>query len=218
MNVGLTILERRSLTSIIEGEVALDPVVTELATKAHEVLGYSALLNEVNRAKTVQAPVNLMKALIDLETEPFSDESVVVYKDQKLVEKNGSPMKPSVWIGGWLMLSVFVFCIVFAIVHSQGVSMSLKVALGIATFATVISALAGYCERGERWQWRSFLLAQYHNQVPVHVLNKAIAIQERVPEAKFFVDELTNGDPLLRVECGKSKFYIEVWGEPKFEA
>ena len=72
MNVGLTILERRSLTSIIEGEVALDPVVTELATKAHEVLGYSALLNEVNRAKTVQAPVNLMKALIDLETEPIS--------------------------------------------------------------------------------------------------------------------------------------------------
>jgi hypothetical protein len=81
--------------------------------------------------------------------------------------------------------------------------------------------------------WRRFTLGSvpggspYERYVPVHVLNLALQVQELVPGAVFYVDELQHifqqilralPDPFLSVELGAEKYFIAVWDEREFEA
>lgn len=65
-------------------------------------------------------------------------------------------------------------------------------------------------------------IATYRQEIPIHVLNKAIQIKEKLPEAEFFVDNYERngsnaGDPFLWVSVAGWGRYVEVWDEPKFE-
>ena len=71
-----------------------------------------------------------------------------------------------------------------------------------------------------RVSWRRSKLSNYQGQIPEFALSKAIEIKERLPQARFYVEELTVNkryDPFLIAACGRERFYIDVWDEPEFE-
>jgi hypothetical protein len=80
--------------------------------------------------------------------------------------------------------------------------------------------------------WRLTRLRAYAEPVPEFVLQKAIEIKRELPEAEFYIDQLAV-DPFLIVSLKEitdwsinrerkldpeTAAYVEVWGEPKFEA
>ncbi len=72
-----------------------------------------------------------------------------------------------------------------------------------------------------RVSWRRTKLAKYEGEIPEFALSRAIEIKERLPKARFFVEELTvdkRYDPFLIATCGRERFYIDVWDEPEFES
>jgi hypothetical protein len=71
-----------------------------------------------------------------------------------------------------------------------------------------------------RAEWRTVSLNGYKGEVPEFALSHALEIKERMPAAKFEVEELRvekQYDPFLIVSCGKERFYIDVWEEEEFE-
>jgi len=80
-----------------------------------------------------------------------------------------------------------------------------------------------YNKAGNRfeWTWKRTALKDYQQPVPLGVLQLALRIAERLPEAKFSVDQLsTHGklqvDPFLVVLMGPMEYYIAQWDEPTF--
>jgi hypothetical protein len=71
-----------------------------------------------------------------------------------------------------------------------------------------------------RARWHLVPLRKFKGEVPEFALSKALEIKERLPKAKFYVDELKairRYDPFLVVACGRERFYIDVWDEHDFE-
>lgn len=67
----------------------------------------------------------------------------------------------------------------------------------------------------------------YSRYVPIHALNLAVQVKEALPEARFYVHELTTvtrklerprPDPFLSVELGVEKYWLAVWDERDYEA
>jgi hypothetical protein len=72
-----------------------------------------------------------------------------------------------------------------------------------------------------RVSWRCTKLAKFQGEIPEFALSRAVEIKERLPNARFYVEELTvekRYDPFLVVACGRERFYIDVWDEAEFEA
>jgi hypothetical protein len=72
-----------------------------------------------------------------------------------------------------------------------------------------------------RVSWRCTKLAKFKGEIPEFALSRAVEIKERLPKARFYVEELTvekRYDPFLIVACGRERFYIDVWDEAEFEA
>ena len=72
-----------------------------------------------------------------------------------------------------------------------------------------------------RATWRWTKLAKYRGEIPEFALSRAVEIKERLPKARFYVEELMvdkRYDPFLIVACGRERFYIDVWDEPEFES
>ena len=73
---------------------------------------------------------------------------------------------------------------------------------------------------GKEAAWEAIAISRYNRPIPEFVLNKAVQIKERLPEAEFFVEELNVKripDPFLVVQFGLERYYVEVWDEAKFE-
>lgn len=72
-----------------------------------------------------------------------------------------------------------------------------------------------------RWRWTSVGLRTYKKCVPVSALATAARIAEKLPEAKFLVEELRRErrviDPFLIVSYKGAKYYIAHWDEPSFQ-
>lgn len=73
--------------------------------------------------------------------------------------------------------------------------------------------------------WNRTKIEEYKLPVPEFVLNKAVQIKEKCPEAEFYIQHLEDHpDPFLVVEIPKAgyghkeRYFVEVWDEPKFEA
>jgi len=69
-----------------------------------------------------------------------------------------------------------------------------------------------------RATWRCTKL---RGEIPEFALSRAVEIKERLPKARFYVEELMvdkRYDPFLIVACGRERFYIDVWDEPEFES
>lgn len=76
----------------------------------------------------------------------------------------------------------------------------------------------GRVNRPKFCSWRTTELSMYVKPVPEYVLRKCVQIKRAIPEAQFFVEELTTTeDPFMVVRVGEESAYIEVWDEPKFE-
>lgn len=67
----------------------------------------------------------------------------------------------------------------------------------------------------------------YPRYIPVHVLNMCVQVKELVPDAQFYVHELTSvvermtrpkPDPFIEVQLGSERYWLAVWDEREFEA
>ena len=80
-------------------------------------------------------------------------------------------------------------------------------------------------QRESRWvfaTWRATELSKYKKAVPSYVLHTALRVHDKMPDAKFMVDELVvetrTPDPFLFVQIGtKTRYYLDVWDEPSFK-
>jgi hypothetical protein len=68
-------------------------------------------------------------------------------------------------------------------------------------------------------RWRIRNMSNYDQPVPEFVLNKAVQIQEAMPEANLQIEQLgvEDPDPFLIASFDDERYYIEVWDEPAFE-
>lgn len=65
--------------------------------------------------------------------------------------------------------------------------------------------------------WHCMPLKNWSKPIPIPILQTALQINERLPGAKFFIEELKE-DPFLIAHYGDRDYYIAVWDEPGFEA
>jgi len=79
----------------------------------------------------------------------------------------------------------------------------------------------------ERYHESGQDITPYKRYVPVHLLNYATQIKEQLPDAKFYIRELTViseeikkplPDPFLLVQLGSERYAIGVWDEREYEA
>jgi hypothetical protein len=71
-------------------------------------------------------------------------------------------------------------------------------------------------------EWKAIPLRGYEKPVPDFVLNKAVQIAEKLPQAVFHVEEfqvreVPLPDPFLVVSYEGERYWIEVWDEKDFE-
>jgi hypothetical protein len=71
-------------------------------------------------------------------------------------------------------------------------------------------------------RWSLQLISNYREEIPLFALRKAIDVKKSCPESILMVDALTEStrvvDPFLIASLLDEFYYIEVWGESKFEA
>ena len=77
-------------------------------------------------------------------------------------------------------------------------------------------------------EWIRYPLGKdYAKPIPRFALDNITEVHQRLPEAKFFVEELTFStrartrlviDPFLIVTLGTEQYYTDVWDEPDFNA
>lgn len=77
------------------------------------------------------------------------------------------------------------------------------------------------------WKWFQRNMSAYKEEIPIHVVAKAVEIRTRVPSAYFTVHSLEfdragyeryKADPFLEVSVwGHKGYFIEVWEEPAFK-
>lgn len=252
MNARLTVLERHPLTLPNPVESTVDPMTADLGQRAAQILGYNVLNKEINRVESKVAddnkPVTLAQTLAELEIEPYTDISVKEYKNNHLRREIGLlavyPLlhriaeilgKPLTFASGlaWITL----WCLrdgqpALFQPHSLAWQFLPASILLLSSAIWIWARVTRY--KLEHWRWESIPLFCYELPVPAYVLEKAIAIKERLPNVDIKIEQVKmfswkyelidrfvsffDPDPFLSVEYGSQKYYIEVWDEPKFEA
>jgi hypothetical protein len=196
-------------------------VVIEAASK----LGYQGL--------SVNAEGPLEKVLRLKEIEVLDPSQVKVYKMSKVSNINLTEKKRrdiGISIISAVFISVYSIC-----VHISNESLlstylaSIIPALVISMWTFIMGSLA-FNPSTTTWKntsWVEIRLSEYQNYIPVHVLNKCLAIREECPNAQFIVHELQERihhvsasllDPFMEVRLYNESFFIEVWDEREFEA
>lgn len=192
----------------------------ELAEEAAKLLGYAKLKQTVAAKNGIR---DLSRVLRELDIQPFSRESVERYKaeapdDADLTDVPGF-FKRHRKLARIFLCLIPLWTILSAIGIAAGWFISWK--LGLASLVGIIVILAKGCEFDDRLaalfpKWERAPLAQYQEEVPLYVLQKALGIKKRVPDAEFYIEQRAK-DPFLIVKCGGEEHYIELWREPMFE-
>jgi hypothetical protein len=192
----------------------------ELAEEAASLLGYTKLKKTLVAEKVIR---ELGKILDRLDIQPFSRDSVERYKAE---EPNAAELTevPEFFqrhrkLARILLRLIPVWGMLSMIGTAAGWLISWQ--LGIASLANILLLLAKGCEFDDRLaalfpSWERVPLPQYQEDVPFHVLEKAVAIKKLMPSAEFYVEQRAK-DPFLIVKCGEEEYYVEVWQEPRFE-
>lgn len=238
----LAVLERRPV-DVPELEIAkVSKEVVELGEQAKRTLGYYRLSNDISTKqaaiKNSTNTMTLAQTLKELQIEPFTDRAVEEYQDAQLTRTAGFMASHPICriltvMFGW------PFCyslgIMAVLIYSQSQSTpdyhlirsSIICGIAAAIFGILAAWAAHKREVAKRWSWQTIEISQYQAEIPAFVLRKAIAIKERLPDAKFAILQLVYqkpekqpvyADPFLRVKYNDLEYYIEVWDEPKFEA
>lgn len=69
--------------------------------------------------------------------------------------------------------------------------------------------------------WKEVLIKDYTQPIPMHILQRAVAVKKEVPGCDVYVDYLESvnlPDPFLVVKMSGACFYIDVWDEPQWES
>ncbi len=72
--------------------------------------------------------------------------------------------------------------------------------------------------------WDTINLSSYHKEIPLGVIEKALALKQELNDVHFKVDYLrvrrssVSYDPFLVAIYKDAKYYIAVWEEPGFDA
>lgn len=192
----------------------------ELAEEAARVLGYAKLKKTLAARKLIG---ELAEVLNQLDIQPFSRDSVERYKAEEpdaadltdvpeFFKRHRKLARIFLWLiplwGGLSMIGI-----------AGGWLISWQ--LAVASLASILLLLAKGCEFDDRLAalfptWERVLLPDYQEEVPLHVLEKAVAIKKQLPGADFYIEQRAK-DPFLIVKCGEEEYYVEVWQELRFE-
>lgn len=200
----------------------MDQVTSEVSLRsAQETLTQEA----VTHLNYTNPTARLLRALAELDIVPYRLDHVERYK-----RKHGkTSMYSYTKVAWWLLASTVVFTSTFMFslttkqpfLHHWG--WMLIIPSGVSFVGMLL--FAAEPSRGTRTvqQWKRCLLSSYPGYVPDHVLQKAVEIQKKVPDARIGVDYLTvnqeyDYDPFLYVRMNNEpRFYVEVWDERDFE-
>ena len=233
------ILERRgiSVVSVDSEDSILVEARKELFQEAERVLGYRPQ-SGIQAAEIGWRTTNTVAVAFGDDIKPFTTKSVDTYK-RRITKWNwlahtisGLPdddgnrlMKLLVMLGSLsFIVSLFGFVMIWSgdasrisrgwrVAGISGLSMSACIVLlfGMLVLADKVKVLS----------WHLVDLNGFQDEVPDFVLQTAITIKKRLPEATFFVDvcqkEKLNVDPFLVMQFRGESYYLEVWNEPKFE-
>lgn len=231
-------VEIPSIAEIEEKLSNLKPEGSELAKiaeKAEKLLGYRSLNLEVGsscrrlqREKgVVERQIPLLTALKELDMRVYPKEMIRQYKTEKERRANWFGLKK---INDKLLIILFFGSFLGIVLF--GVNRHF-LPMGIS------ASVLGFLLLSFKWKWLdeqiSRLLYIYEwkiesiqdygtcvnaymaTPIPIFVLNKAIAIREKLPEASIYVEYLGKKDPLLFVRLGDASEYVEVWDENDLE-
>ena len=191
----------------------------ELADEAARLLGYAKL------RKTLAADIGeLAEVLNQLDIQPFSRDSVKRYKAEEPAAAELTDVPE--FFRGHRKLARTLLCLipVWGLLSMIGTAAGWLISwqLGVASLTSILLLLAKGCELSDRLAalfptWERVPLAGYQEDVPLHVLERAVAIKKQLPGAEFYVEQRAK-DPFLIVKCDEEEYYVEVWQEPRFEA
>ncbi len=211
-------LFKRGLVSAEDRATELE---LELAEEAARLLGYSKLKQTVAGVKEIR---ELSQVLQDLDVQPFPTNSVRRYKAEApdAAELTDVPefFKRHRKLACLLLWLIALWAILSAIGIAVGWFLSWK--LGVASVLSILVIFTKGCKFDDRLaalfqKWERLPLAEYQEEVPLYVLQKAVEIKKQLPAAEFYVEQRAE-DPFLIVTCGEREEYIEAWREPRFEA
>ncbi len=209
---------QRSLIGIAHRTTELE---LELAEEAARLLGYSRLKRTVAAENEIR---ELSQVLEELDIRPFSRDSVRRYKAEvpDAAELKDVPefFKRHRKLACLLLWLIALWAILSAIGIAVGWFLSWK--LGVASVLSILVIFTKGCKFDDRLaalfqKWERLPLAEYQEEVPLYVLQKAVEIKRRLPAAEFYIEQRAE-DPFLIVTCGEREEYIEAWREPRFEA
>lgn len=210
---------------------------TQLAKDAYSKLGYSRL------ARAIALPGALLFALRELDIAPLVSSKVEAYCNKK--EKVGmfTGTKIGLMLVTGLLLSITALCCgMNGALHGDswpGWRYALNIISGLGIGVFTIWNFGHLIEgnewgHGTRWHqtWRNFALQSYTGTVPEFVLEKALQIKNKCPNATFEIKQLVAGterrevvrpDPFLIVNLQNSdrtveSYYIDVWDEKEYES
>ncbi|MEK7125207.1 MAG: hypothetical protein AAB864_02350 [Patescibacteria group bacterium] len=199
----------------------------DLADGARKKLGYSVLGRQIQDAvarhqeqlEDVYALERIANAFRSLSIKKFTPDSVQRFKQEKLADANlGMCLTES--LSKTLIVMFFVTWVLAMI--SEQINWRAPVSFLVVSICWFFVSLELDLKE---WQWQRYHLKGYGRRIPERAIAKALALQELLPGAKFYVDELavrqreivTVGDPFLVMEYGGYVLYVDVWDEPEFE-
>jgi hypothetical protein len=225
----------------------------ELLERAKNVLSYSpsAVTEREAEAKRRADEITVAKALDSLEIQPFDAAKVSNYQAmmvKKAQAKGASafvramhrtnPGKSIVVLGcvAWI-LGLLVWVITLAslsgpshIAHQVDLLRALE-GIGCVFAAWVVCMVARH-KRAVIYsaRWDSSYISNYRRPIPDFALERALQVKAALPEANFYVQELTEStniqhtefkpappDPFLVMDYRGVQLHLDVWNEPKFE-
>lgn len=211
MSSAETVLERMPETEVPT------PELVALGREAAQTLGYDRL------ERALGSDTELLRTFGELGCLPFTPESVSGYKadHQRRTLPKVLYFRPVV-----LLLASLA---AFVAVSSIG-----WITLGwivrpfysfIALSALILCASCSIWLFNIQWpepvgQWEMGSFSGHTGDIPVPMIELAMAIKEQHPEAKLYVEEFRRGalvlDPFLVVQGKGRDYYIAVWDEPGF--
>jgi len=192
-----------------------------LAEEAARLLGYSRLKRTVAAENEIR---ELSQVLEELDIRPFSRDSVRRYNAEvpDAAELKDVPefFKRHRKLACLLLWLIALWAILSVIGIAVGWFLFWK--LGVASVLSILVIFTKGCKFDDRLaalfqKWERLPLAEYQEEVPLYVLQKAVEIKRRLPAAEFYIEQRAE-DPFLIVTCDELEEYIEAWREPRFEA
>ncbi len=254
MSAGLEILER--LTETSQEFVSQTDPQEEFALAVKKNLGYNLLYDTIHKP---QVDEKLMAVFKKICLFPFKPDLVDKYKEHILIA-DGREKKPLFlrWFsedslrkavsgdGGWLTILMVISAVVGVVatgaffltsgIHQTLITLAISVIVFslLYSLGSMVSQANDYCSG----RWHSTRLREYEKPIPEFVLQTALDLQTKLPEAQSLhvewfepgydserttVSTALSGalkifdDPFLVMKYGDKLYYMEVWNESRFK-